>query len=295
MISSIKNDRVYIRVSSLGAELTSLKTVKDGFEYLWQPDPKFWARQAPTLFPLVGSVEDGRYRVGDEEYELGIHGFAKDTDFRLTDESSDSLTYVTESNPETLKSYPYRFTLQVRIKLEKDGVSTEYAVRNTDSRTIYFSIGGHPGFRCPWEEGLAMEDYALLFEKAETLERLLHDGGLRTGKTEPFLKGEKRVPLSHRLFDRGAVILEGFKSGHVVLGSDRSDRQVRFEFPGFPYLGIWSAKGEAPFVCIEPWFGIASARGGKKDLREKEGMNALDPGGTFECGYRIAVEDSTNV
>ena len=42
----------------------------------------------------------------------------------------------------------------------------------------------------------------------------------------------------------------------------RSRQPVKsFRFDGFPYLGLWTKGPGANFVCVEPWYGIASPTG----------------------------------
>jgi len=290
MISTIENNRLQVRVKTLGAELTSLETIDNGSEYLWQGDPRYWAGQAQVLFPIVGRVENGTCLIENEEYELGVHGFAKEREFRLVEQEPESLTYSLESDKDSLQNYPYRFALKVQYSLSGNALSVGYRVHNIDTRTLYFSTGAHPGFNCPWNEGTSMEDYSLVFEEPETAIRILHKEGLLNGGTELFLKGENRIKLSHELFGGGAIILKGLKSRNVTLKCSRSKRQVRVDFAGFPYLVIWSAKGNAPFVCIEPWYGVPSTRGKKRDLSKKEGIISLEAGRIFQCQYSIIVE-----
>ena len=290
MINELSNDAVRIAVNSLGAELWSLKDQRSGTEHLWQGDPAFWKGRSPILFPVVGHLEDGVYRDEGREYTLDVHGFAKDREFRPVGETADTLTYLLESDEATLAVYPYRFALEVRYTLAPAGVRVEITARNRDDRAMYFSVGGHPGFNCPWEPGASMEDYRLVFERPETLRRRLHDVGILTGETEAFLTAERVVRLSHGLFERGAVMLGGLSSGSVALESALSAGRIRVELPGFPYLGIWSPRGEAPFVCIEPWHGIGPTRGADPEIRTREGILRLESEEAFTCGYAITIE-----
>jgi galactose mutarotase-like enzyme len=163
-------------------------------------------------------------------------------------------------------------------------------VVNSGNDTLWFSIGDHPGFNCPLLAGETMEDYSLVFDQDECLERRLLENGLLTLKEEPFLVNEKTVRLSKDRFTRGAVILENFKSSSLSLVSQNHTRKVTVTLDGYPYLGIWSPAKGAPFVCIEPWHGIASPEDSDGDITRKPGILSLEAGKTFRCGYKIIIE-----
>ena len=64
-------------------------------------------------------------------------------------------------------------------------------------------------------------------------------------------------------------------------------------FAGFPYLGIWTMPN-APYVCIEPWYGLPSTKGQDADLKTKEGILSLEPEKTFQCLYKIIIGNLSN-
>jgi galactose mutarotase-like enzyme len=291
MLTSIKNDQIEIAVDTYGAELTSIKTVKDGMEFLWQKDDKYWARQAPPLFPIVGGLPDGRYQYEGQTYEMKLHGFVRWCEFTPVSSGPAELVYRLGYSEETLRQYPFKFELLVKYTLEANTLRQSFVVNNRDDKSLFFSVGSHPGFRCPLHEGEKMEDYYLLFEKPERLNRLLENGGLLTGETKAFLDGEREKALSHSLFPDGELtILKEPASKWLEIRSRVNDRVVRIGFEEFPYLGIWSAKNNAPFVCIEPWLGIHSTKGDSPDFETKKGLQKAAPGESFECGFTITVE-----
>lgn len=293
MLHTIKNNNLEISVNSLGAELSSIRSLENGVEYLWQGDPVWWEGRSPVLFPIVGALEDDMLEIGDDEYTMKQHGFARTSEFELIDSSEDaenpSLFYHLTPNPDIQKQYPYDFELRVSFMVEDNALINRFEVLNKDSNTIYFSVGGHPGFNVPLRPDESMSDYILEFEKPESIKRRMLADGLLDGSTEQFLDNESEVPVTPTLFDKSAIILEGYRSDSVTLKSRKSSMAVQVDFPGFPYLGIWAKPGGAPFVCIEPWYGIASTRGVKPDLREKEGIIGLAPGKTFQCQFKISV------
>ena len=90
---TLSNEILTVNVSDHGAELQNI--IRNGVEYLWQGDPAYWGRRSPVLFPIVGSVWEGRYRVDGQEYRLGQHGFARDMDFQVTYKDDDGIVQAT--------------------------------------------------------------------------------------------------------------------------------------------------------------------------------------------------------
>ncbi len=287
----IENDKLSVGSRAAGAELTSIRLKACGTEYLWQADPKHWNRHAPLLFPIVGSVVNNQYSYGGRQYTLKNHGFARDSEFEIAQESGDAVTYRLVSSPESLAMYPFRFVLEVSYRLEGNAVVVGWRVENADKKEMVFSIGAHPAFNCPIVAGDSFEDYFLEFEKSEVLDRQYVNGAnlLIAGKSEPFLRNERIKQLSPGMFADGAFILDGVKSSSVALKGRKTGKSVTVSFPGFPQLGIWAPPG-APFVCIEPWYGIAESTDFTGDLTNKRAALRLEPGGLFESEYRISVE-----
>ncbi len=289
MISSIRNGALEISVDTRGAELTGLISLSDRMERLWQADPKIWPRHAPILFPIVGKLENDQCKIGTDVYTLSQHGFARDCEFKLLDRQPDRLLYQLSSDEQTLKKYPYRFELNVRYELRNNDLNIEYLVRNIDRQTIWFSIGAHPGFNCPFRPGEMLSDYSLEFDKPENAARHFLEDGVFSGKTERILNNTRLLPLTQDLFDHDAVIFKNLRSKKVALKSKNGAAGISVAFDGFPYLGIWSKPG-AHFVCIEPWCGVADTKGRGGDFRKKEGIISLDPDKMFTCNYTISVE-----
>ena len=287
----LKNPLLNVRITSKGAEVQSLLNCSNGTEYLWQADPNFWGRHAPILFPIVGQIENNSYGIDGVEYRLTQHGFARDMEFNVIAENESSLLFELTSNLETKKVYPYDFILHIGYRLISNKLEISYNVENTGTILLPFSIGAHPGFRVPLNVEEKFEDYYLEFEKEETLNRILFEGGLLSGKYEKdYLKSTKIIPLSHALFENDALIFRGHESNYISIKSKKSNRVLKVGIADFPYLGIWSPPGKkAPFVCIEPWYGIADTRGAAKAFKEKEGRIILNKGEQFACHYSFEI------
>ena len=179
----ISNEKITIQIDSMGAELRSLKEVTSGREYMWNADPQYWKRTSPVLFPLVGGVKDGIYRVDDREYPMGQHGFARDMEFKLKSQVAHEIWFTLESNENTLKKYPYPFVLELGYELADMTVIVKWRVKNPAKECMYFSIGGHPAFLCPIEAGTKQSDYRIRFDARDNVVSSCLENGLASGRT----------------------------------------------------------------------------------------------------------------
>lgn len=286
---TLRDDAIRVTIAPEGAQLTSLYDLRRDRELLWQADPAIWGRHAPILFPIVGRLAGDEARHGQLNACMGQHGFARDRLWQVLQSSPQQVILGLNSDADTRAVYPYDFSLELRYRLEGALLELHYRVVNRSAQVMPFSIGAHPGFRCPFVESEAFDDYYVEFEREETLERIeLDASGLRTGSTKPCLKAQRELPLSRATFDEDALIFSGLDSTHVSLRSRKSAGGVRMHFAGFPYFAIWSKpRVDAPFVCFEPWFGIADALGPHVAFADKLGIIQLPPGETFECSHSI--------
>jgi len=289
MMEQLANEKYIIEVKAHGAELSSFRNTQHNLEYIWQADPNVWSRHAPVLFPIVGKLPNGEYQYGGKSYKLPQHGLARDLDFTLEHKTETSLTFALTSSEETLAVYPFFFRLEIKYALIQNALEITYTVQNTGAETLFFSIGAHPAFRCPLLPNEAFTDYYLEFEKPETLNRYLLQDGLQNGETELVLTEEKRLPLQYELFEKDAIVLKNLTSEKITLKTDKQAHGVAFEFKNYPYFGIWTKEKGAPFVCLEPWHGIASSVGDTGELSKKEGIMHLAAGENFTCSYTIRV------
>jgi len=287
-MTTIENNLLCLQVNLQGAELSSVFNKKNNTEYLWQAESQFWGRHAPVLFPIVGRLKDDTFTYQGENYELGQHGFARNFGFKLTEQTDNSASFVLSSKSRTLKQFPFHFNLKITYTLIENTVKVDYQVVNTYHTPLYFSIGGHPGFNCPLHKDEKRSDYQLVFNLPETQDTQLIIDGLRSGKNRPVLDNETTVPLTDELFDNDALIFQNLNSNEVSLQKG-DEKIVSFDFSGFPYLGIWSKNRNSPFVCIEPWFGIADVLSHDQDITQKEGIICLQATENFNCSYSFTI------
>ncbi len=283
MIHNAENNNFTLAVKEMGAELTSLKSKKTGFEFIWTGDTNVWYGQSPILFPIIGRLLDDKYRLNGKEYTMEKHGIVRKKPFKLIEKTDDSLTFSQTSDEESLKLYPYEFDLQVTFKLTNEGLSVTHKIINNSDTVMYYSFGAHPGFNCK------IGDY-LEFQEEEQLltERIDHDSILIEEKFPVELDGKKLI-LTENLFNDDALILSDYKSKYLTLKSDNHNREVKFNFDS-PVLGIW-AKPNAPYVCIEPWWGINDNYDKKADLKEKRCIMALNPKESKEFNWNIEIRE----
>ena len=286
---TIENDQLRISVKSKGAELDSLFSKETGLEYLWSGDPAFWAKKSPILFPIVGTLKDNTYHYNNKPYHLTRHGFARDRDFAVTAQTWNSLTLTLASDDATLAVYPFTFRLEVVYTIVNNELEVKYIVLNEGQNNMFFSIGGHPAFRLPLEEGIAYDDYYFEFSRLEDARRwMISHGGLIEPTTVPFITNDNRLDISKDMFRHDAIVFKYLNSDSIKLKTKKSRHGLEVRFPRFPFLGLWAAP-HADFVCIEPWCGIADSTSTKQELINKEGINLLTPGQEFERKWSVVV------
>lgn len=248
-------------VDTKGGELISFRDGA-GTEYIWGGDPAYWAGRNPILFPIVGSLKNGRVDIGGQTYEMNRHGFARGSEFTLAERGEDFAVLELRDSLDTLARYPLPFLLQVRHQLLADGFSTSFTVSNPGEAPLPFCIGAHTGFRCPLYPGQRFEDYRLVFDCVENADSLplTAEGLLAPGPGIPLLRGTDTIPLSHEPFDRlDTLIFDGLRSTGVRLIHKDTGRGVHMEFGDFPMIAFWTMAGaDAPFLCLEPWHGCAA-------------------------------------
>lgn len=288
---TLKNDILTVEVSGHGAELTSIR--KGSTEYLWQADPTFWGRHSPVLFPIVGSVWEKRYRVEGKEYELGQHGFARDMDFTLVNATETEVRYRLESTPETLAKYPWPFVLEIAYRLHDGNLDVIWEVSNPGTEEMFFQIGAHPAFCYPDYDPQTMERGFLSFDRNEGLEciRIKEKGCVDAETRYPLeVPQDGLLPLTRETFDAiDTIMLQDSQIGKVTLHRADGSPWLSLSFDA-PVVGIWSPPTKnAPFICIEPWYGRCDRAGFEGDYREKDWINRLGAGETFRSVYTISI------
>ncbi len=291
MVHRLKNGSVEIAVREEGAELISVKD-GSGKEYLWQGDKKYWGRQSPVLFPFVGRLKDCKFLYEGKYYQAEPHGFAKDMKFKVVRKAETEILLETGSTEETLRVYPFEFVLRIGYKLVNNAVEVLWEVENrSSSKTMYFNIGAHPGFNCPIEGEEDKVGYFLEYNSEGNPVYYSADivTGLRFNETAELTLEEGRSVIGDGYFDKTTYIFEDrqISEASILTPSGRKYVSVKFDMP---VLAVWSPeKKNAPFICIEPWYGRGDREDFEGELSEREFNNVLGAGETFKNKYSIEI------
>lgn len=274
---------VEITVDTKGAELKNL--VKNSRDFMWTADSKYWGKTSPVLFPFVGGSKDNKYKYQGKEYEAARHGFARDNEFELVEEGEKNLKFLYKSDQNSLKLYPFNFEFFINYVITNNGVNIEYLVVNKEEGDMYFSLGAHPAFIA---DKYSIEDYYLEFSQEETLSLYTLDGMFVERNPKSYLNKSKKINLNKDIFNKDALIFNKPQSDYISLKNIHDSEEIKVSLKDFPWLGIWSPPG-APFVCIEPWCGLADFLDHNGELTEKDGVNKLGKGEKFERVMEIIV------
>ncbi|TIN28377.1 MAG: aldose 1-epimerase family protein [Mesorhizobium sp.] len=283
---TLHGDGISATVVGQGAELVSLRDA-DGTEFLWQAGPE-WRRHSPVLFPIVGRLKGDQLRHRGRTYPMTQHGFARDKPFAWAERGPRSCTLVLTDDADTRTHYPFAFRLEVTYTLDRKQLSVSFDITNTGDLPLPASIGAHPAFNWPLLPDLAKTDYRLIFADDEPAPiRRLKDGLLlKTPQTTP-VEGNI-LALSERLFDEDAVIMDQPASTSVRYAAEHGPA-LEISWQGFRELGVWSKPGGAPFLCIEPWHGLASPADFDGDFVDKPGLMLIAPAAKRVLSYQIRL------
>ena len=289
-METLKNDILTVEVSSFGAELQSIR--KGETEYLWQGDPAYWGRRSPVLFPIVGSVWEKKYRVDGKEYELGQHGFARDMEFELVSNTDTEVRYRLVSSEQTKAKYPYDFVLEITYRLHGNKLDVVWEVCNPSDKEMYFQIGAHPAFNYP-DYGVEESGRgSLTFDKSEGLKciRLKEKGCVDAQTKWPLEMLQGRVKLEKDTFDvLDTIMMQDSQISQINMFKEDCTAWLSMTFDA-PVVGIWSPPGKnAPFICLEPWYGRCDIAGYEGEYKDKDWMNHLASGEKFETVYTIEI------
>jgi galactose mutarotase-like enzyme len=291
MIVTIENDYLSVSIQKKGAELCSFRSKKSGTEFMWNGDPAVWGSFAPVLFPIIGCLKDNEFYYKGKKGTVPKHGFIRNNEELIVSQINETtVEYSFKYSERTLENYPFMFEFTVRYQLVGNSLEVHHFIQNhsaTDS--LYYSVGGHPAFRCPFYETETYEDYYLEFEHEETVDTWeVTSEGLIGTTTKSLLERQRNLSLYPTIFQNDALILKTLKSRSVQLRSKNHATYLQVDFDDFNYLGLW-AKPNAPFICIEPWLGISDSVHATKDIYKKEGILSLAPLSEGRHTYKISL------
>ncbi|MGG3467063.1 aldose 1-epimerase family protein [Neobacillus pocheonensis] len=286
----IENDWLNVGIARDGAEVRKVKHKKNGLDYMWTGDNAYWGRISPVLFPVVGKLKDDHYQLDGETYKMSQHGFLRDVVFDVDQQTASDVALVFESAGQFIHIFPYEFKAIIRYKLKEDTLIVQWKIVNENKEEMYFSIGAHPAFRIPLVENETIEDYSLNFfpsANKTVMEYELKNSLIHEKRTANDIS---TIQLTNSLFAHDALVYSNIDQ--ITLVSNQSSHGVEVMFENFPFVGIWSKYMDkdgmmAPFVCIEPWYGLADTYNTTGNLKEKFGVNKLEAGETFQVEYKM--------
>ena len=277
----LENDCLVVSIAHHGAEVRGVFDKRLNKERMWSGDANYWGRVSPVLFPIVGRVKGGSYKIDDESYSLSQHGFLRDQDFELESQTETKVVFVFKSNGKLQEKYPYEHEVRIGYELIEDELKVIWDVKNVDSRKMYYSIGAHPAFLLDPEGSYTFELKGTEDSKFITLKEGYVDQSNDYDINEV-------ITVDHENFKSDARIYSHLNQ--VVLDNKLGKDVIRLECEGFDFVGLWSATQHghlAPFICIEPWLGITDAYEGKGNFKEKLAIKSLESGKNSETFYTV--------
>ncbi len=283
---TLENDYIQVSLAAKGAELQRLFSKETQLEYLWNGDDQYWGKHSPVLFPIVGALKNDSFTYKDETFHLPRHGFARDQVFEAEKISASEAVFTLKETEESLKVYPFYFELKLKYKLIERKLNLTYEVVNTGKDELLFSLGAHPAFAVPNTPKTDYSDYYLAFNADKKLTFWKLDNGLIAKDTGNINLNGHKLNLKHELFYNDALVFKTLQSNCISLLNTKNDFGLHFHFEDFPFFGIWAAT-DAPFVCLEPWCGVADDVDHNQELAHKEGIIKLDAGQNWERFWEV--------
>ncbi|MFC2420674.1 MAG: hypothetical protein ACFNOL_06325, partial [Treponema maltophilum] len=255
-----------------------------------------------SLFPWTGRIKNRRFTHKGAAFDAGIHGFIAQTEHRLAQESADLLRFETESSASTHKLFPYDFALAQTFSLSASALTHTVDVTNTGKSAMFFGLGFHPGFICPFEKEKEAGDYELVFDTAQSPDLVeLTESGLPSGAQRRYMNNQKALALSDNLFKGNTLCFTGLTASSVTLHEKSATHKkngagysagysVEICIKDFPYLLLWSAATEKlRFVCIEPWYTLPDFENASSEWESKKNLLRLESGKTFTAALTLTI------
>lgn len=303
---TISNQQLRATISLRGAEMLSLQDCNTQQEYFWTGDPAFWKGHAPLLFPIVGSLWNGEFRLDGQAYRVPKHGFVRHRDWQVVQQQAGEVILAIERSPEEQENFPWPYRLEVCYKLEGRKLQVDLRVYNlSQGSTMWFQIGGHPSTLLPdWKAGGQGVLGYLRFEgEPLSMLRAGEQGCLEAQRVPvPWSSdvytaqalarhqlANALVPICVETFAHEALIFDHYQVCSIEVLDAKQRRLMRVASSAPAWL-VWAPQGvHAPFVCCEPWYGLPDVQGFHGSVQERPHIQHLAPGHSWTGWYSIEV------
>ncbi|MBY5700997.1 aldose 1-epimerase family protein [Rhizobium leguminosarum] len=283
----IGNKDLTVDVSSFGAEMQAL-TSSDGRSWLWTGDAAFWTGRSPVLFPIVGKAPDDKVTIDGTVYPMVQHGFARRSEFVLAASTETMCRFELVASDATRAVYPFDFQLAVVHAVEGRALTVTAEVTNRDQKAMPFGLGFHSAFAWPLPDASGRDHIVTLDNKGEPgLVRL--QGGLINPAPLPSPFDGGRLVLDHAMFEQDAMIFPD-GAGEGLSYWAEGGPTMQFHFENLPNLALWTKPG-APFLCVEPWHGMAAEAGGSSELSKRPSTTILAPGAMASFAFTVKIPE----
>jgi len=272
MIKILENMYLKVAINRVGAEVKAITNKEDGSEVLWLQDDSVWGRVSPILFPIVGKLKDGKVEVAGNQYAMGRHGFLRDSDFKCVASDETSAVYQLTWSEESLRSYPYKFCVEITYTLEGKKLIQDIKVSNVGQKIMYYNIGLHPGFNIQIDH----KENNILFEDQIDYNSYLLKEGLMSDETYPVNHTGNKMNINRDLFQYDTVLFKLKPDLSLLLERGGFKSDIMVSYSGYDYLAFWSPLGD--IICIEPWAGIPDHVNDSGKIEEKTAVRQLDLG-----------------
>ncbi|HOH59189.1 MAG TPA: hypothetical protein PLQ22_04170 [Bacilli bacterium] len=276
----IRNKTLSVEIALKGAEL---KKLASSISYIHDSNPLYWNKSAPFLFPIIGKLRDGKTIIDGKEYEIEKHGFLKGMVFDIVSQEEDEVVLRSKYSEETLLSYPFKYEVDIKFKLKGMSLLVDIKIKNVDDKKMAFNFGWHPAFKIS-----KIEDYRLVFEKEEDIKSpKVHSNSTLDFNTIVYANKTKELKLKRELFNIDTILIKDVKSSYVYL-LNKENKGIKLSFPDFKTLAIWTPfDKDAPFICLEPWYGNNDHFDTNYDFYTKDDLIILKPGKCKKFKYQI--------
>lgn len=288
---SLENEYIRINVNENGGSLTSIYDKVNKNELLYQPDERSWHGQDVVIFPFVARLKNGHYKVDGEDYYMKNHGLVRYNKVTLSEKKDNMLILSFDSNDETLKEYPYKFSLKIKYILDGYKLSIRYNITNIDDKPIYYEFGGHPALKVSGYEtsdGFEYDNTKVEFDTSLEIDKYYLDdtGSYIIGKG--INKIPREVYLKKNIIsDSKTLIFDAKNIDNVILTTN--GYSFKFDISEAEILAFWCDPKYGDYICIEPWWGIPDIINPNLELKDKPLMHSLNPFESEEKGYTIVI------